>query len=356
MLLTGAGGTGKSALIHMLMTQMKIHKCGHLLVTAYTGVAAAPFGGPTLLRLLGFGIRTKDHSFVKQLNPQEVTKLKITFEEECGVSIKEIGGIVIDEVSFNQLSLFGHIDGRLRQLLGQPTLPCGGIPLLLCGDNHQKQPPGAKMTWYQELVQHSLNPGNGPYKYGPTTARAVGHRLLVQARRYNLKRMMRARGDPIFQEYQERMRDTSSLTPVSPAFVKDLQPVSLLDIQEDVSWIFAPVGVLSRIERDAINISQLKTFAQHFDIPFVKWKLPMYDTIPDEDVRRELYDNEPNLYGYFVEGAPVHMTETIKSTRKLVNGSPGLFDSLVLQDTTEAMKIKATRKPTHTEKIEYKIN
>ena len=340
MLLTGAGGTGKSALIHTIMDLMKTHKCGHLLVTAYTGVAAAPFGGPTVLRLLGFGINTKDHSFVKQLNPQEVDKLRRKFKDECGVEIDDIGGIVIDEVSFNQLALFGHIDGRLRQLMRQPNLPCGGIPLLLCGDNHQKAPPAAPMTWYQELVQHAMNPAKGPYKYGPTTARAVGHRLLVQARRYNLTKMMRAKNDPEFQECQEKMRDTSSPTPISESFVRKLQPVSITDVQDDEGWLFAPVGVLSKIERDAINISQLKTFAKHFDLPLVKWKLPMYDIVPDPDVRAGLYENEENLFGYFVEGAPVHMTETIKSVRKLVNGTPGLFDSLVLSDDAETTKIQ----------------
>ena len=45
----GPGGTGKSAMVHELDVQMAESRCGALLVTAYTGVAAAPFGGPTLL-------------------------------------------------------------------------------------------------------------------------------------------------------------------------------------------------------------------------------------------------------------------------------------------------------------------
>ena len=36
--------------------------------------------------------------------------------------------------------------------MGNPNVPCGGIPLLLCGDNHQKPPPG-DVQWYVELVQ-----------------------------------------------------------------------------------------------------------------------------------------------------------------------------------------------------------
>jgi hypothetical protein len=344
MLLTGAGGTGKSALIHILKEQMKALKCGYLLVTAYTGVAAAPFGGPTLLKLLGFGIKTKDHTFVKQLTPQNIVTLKKKFLDECGVNIEDIGGIVIDEVSFNDITLFGHIDGRLRQLMGQPTLFCGGIPMLFCGDNHQKAPPGTKRTWYQELVQHAKDPSKGPYVNGPSTARANGHRLLVSARRYNLNRMMRAKNDPQFQKYQEQMRNTSSLSPVSKDFVKSLKTVTLEDMKSDEEWLFAPVGVLSRIERDAINIAQMITFAKHFDLPLVKWRLPMYDIIPDVEICNGLYENEPNMFGYFVEGAPVHMTETIKSVRKLVNGTPALLDSLVLREEMEATRVKTASK------------
>ena len=44
-LVVGAGGTGKSAMVFQLCEQFAAQDCGKLLVTAYTGVAAAPFGG-----------------------------------------------------------------------------------------------------------------------------------------------------------------------------------------------------------------------------------------------------------------------------------------------------------------------
>ena len=54
----------------------------------------------------------------------------------------------------------------------------------------------------------------------------------------------------------------------------------------------------------------------------------MPDEIEDVDKRDRLYAEEPGLWGYFVEGAPVNLTENIASVRKLVNGSPALLDSL----------------------------
>ena len=67
-LVVGAGGTGKSEMVHELRAQMDMMGCGHLLVTAYTGVAAAPVGGPTLLSLLHLGIESRksksvDHAY-----------------------------------------------------------------------------------------------------------------------------------------------------------------------------------------------------------------------------------------------------------------------------------------------------
>ena len=55
-LVVGPGGAGKSCMVHALERHIHATGCGKLLVTAYTGVAAAPFGGPTLLRLHSLGI------------------------------------------------------------------------------------------------------------------------------------------------------------------------------------------------------------------------------------------------------------------------------------------------------------
>eukprot|EP00966_Prymnesium_polylepis_P319841 7376263-Prymnesium_polylepis.1 len=139
---------------------------------------------------------------------------------------------------------------------------------------------------------------------------------------------MRAEGDTRFIEIQRKMRRTDVAQPVDAAFVRQLRPVSAADRAADEAWRFPPIGVLSHLERDTINVAQLRAFAQAFDLPLVKWPLQMVDELDDVQLRRELYADEPNLWGYFVEGAPVNLIETVKSVRKLVNGSPALLDSL----------------------------
>ena len=83
------------------------------------------------------GIACKGAKEVKQLKPMELEAAREKFYSECGVRIEDVGGIVIDEISFVAAGVLGHVDSMLRQLTGNMDVACGGIPLLLCGDNHR---------------------------------------------------------------------------------------------------------------------------------------------------------------------------------------------------------------------------
>jgi hypothetical protein len=70
--------------------------------------------------------------------------------------------------------------------------------------------------------------------------------------------------------------------------------------------------------------------ASMFNLPIFRWRNELVDgsALETQSMRDELFNHEPNLWSYFVEGAPLLLVETIKSVRKLVNGSPGLLDFL----------------------------
>ncbi len=106
----GAGGTGKSAVIHAQRREFKRLGLGCLLVTAYTGVAAAPFGGPTLLRLLNLNLQNKKALNVIDGDASTREGMCRKFENECGAPMEEFGGVVIDEISFIDTATFGHVD------------------------------------------------------------------------------------------------------------------------------------------------------------------------------------------------------------------------------------------------------
>jgi len=67
-----------------------------------------------------------------------------------------------------------------------------------------------------------------------------------------------------------------------------------------------------------------------------RWRCDLVDgEMLQTTERLELYDHEPNLWSYFVEGAPVLLLSTISSVRKLVNGTPALLDSLTVTNESD---------------------
>ena len=171
LLVVGAGGTGKSAMVHALKSQMQKRGAGYLVVTAYTGsmlsqlpsqlrvpvwltrlvrrfvgVASAPFGGPTLLALMSQSITCKNARDARQLSDVAVAAARAKFFSECGVSLDDVGGIVIDEVSFITAAVFGHVDHVLRvrrrkapkqERSCPPAHACHLIPPMPPGDDGQ---------------------------------------------------------------------------------------------------------------------------------------------------------------------------------------------------------------------------
>ena len=244
----------------------------------------------------------------------------------------------MDEVSFNDARIFGHLDHRLRLLTNNPNAPFGGLAVLLGGDMFQKPPPRFE-PWHKPLVADALAAraaaGTAEGQGGRWFADARGLEVLRTARRFKLWRNMRAAGDPAFAAMLTSLRRTDVPLPV--ADVSWLRELSADDLRAEggEAWRFAPIAVLSRRERDALNVAQAHAFARAFNLPLIRWRLDLgskdISACIAAHVRDELYESEEGLWGYFVEGAPAHMTDAIRSTRKLVNGTPCLLDSLTFR-------------------------
>ena len=102
----------------------------------------------------------------------------------------------------------------------------------------------------------------------------------------------------------------------------------------------APIGVFSRWERDTMNYSQARTFAETLRLPFVRWPLTIVDEgtlgLSKADLDRLREEEPERLWGYFAESAPYMITANINATRKIVNGSPALGDSLKFENPHRA--------------------
>lgn len=121
--LTGKAGTGKSTLLRYFRATTKKAP----VVIAPTGIAAINVQGSTIHRLFGFGI---------DITPNRVRK--VSFEK--AKIFKNLKMLVIDEISMVRADLFECIDRFLKLNTDKPTLPFGGVQIILIGDLYQLPP------------------------------------------------------------------------------------------------------------------------------------------------------------------------------------------------------------------------
>ena len=125
--LTGKAGTGKTTFLKAL----KEHSSKRIIVVAPTGVAAINAGGVTI------------HSFfqlpLSPYVPGTTFKDRYDFGKEKRRIIRTLDMLVIDEISMVRSDLLDAIDNVLR-CYRDPTLPFGGVQLLMIGDLHQLTP------------------------------------------------------------------------------------------------------------------------------------------------------------------------------------------------------------------------
>jgi len=125
---TGSAGTGKS---HLLRHIVKTLSGSSTFVTAPTGIAACNVGGVTIHSYAGIGL---GKGTIEQL----VTKVrKNRHHRKRWVQTKVL---IIDEVSMLSADLFDKLDAIARKVRQRPSLPMGGIQVILCGDFHQLPP------------------------------------------------------------------------------------------------------------------------------------------------------------------------------------------------------------------------
>ncbi len=136
--LTGEAGTGKSTLLNYFRKTTK----KNVVVLAPTGVAALNVEGQTIHSFCSFGPDIT-LSKVKKLAPFN-PKAKL---------IKNLDAVVIDEISMVRADLLDFVDKFLRLNGPMPSLPFGGIQMVLIGDLYQLPP-----------VDRDFGAGNGLIK------------------------------------------------------------------------------------------------------------------------------------------------------------------------------------------------
>ena len=76
--------------MHEVEAHMEATGLGFLLVTAYTGVAVAPFGGPTLMNMLSLGKYTKSVGTPSMLTDAKLDEARTKFHEVAGMHVNKL--------------------------------------------------------------------------------------------------------------------------------------------------------------------------------------------------------------------------------------------------------------------------
>lgn len=128
MFITGKAGTGKSTLLqHFRETTGR-----RAVVLAPTGVAAVNIRGQTI------------HSFFRfkpDITPDKARAIgQRVARNEPRAIYRSLDTIVLDEISMVRADLFECIDNFLRAIRRKPSLPFGGVRMILIGDLYQLPP------------------------------------------------------------------------------------------------------------------------------------------------------------------------------------------------------------------------
>ena len=124
--LTGRAGTGKSTLVRRFLDETR----RPTLVAAPTGIAALNVGGLTIHRLFGFHPgHTVEHIRGPSYRPGRFA-----------ATLAGLRTLIVDEASMIRADLFDMMAVALERFGPDPTLPFGGVQLVLVGDLFQLPP------------------------------------------------------------------------------------------------------------------------------------------------------------------------------------------------------------------------
>jgi PIF1-like helicase/Helitron helicase-like domain at N-terminus/OTU-like cysteine protease/Helicase len=181
--LSGSAGVGKSLVIttiYQLLTKyFNICIGGNqdtikIVLCAFSGLAAFLIGGTTIHTAFALPI---------QQSGKVMPELSSDIANTIRVNMIDVKLIIIDEISMVGYKMLCQIDMRLRQIMGQRTLPFGGVSIITVGDFNQLPPVGQSPVY--KIVKNPLDI-------------LAGNCLWTDFKFYELTQIMRQKDDLAF--------------------------------------------------------------------------------------------------------------------------------------------------------------
>ncbi|MGL5936793.1 MAG: AAA family ATPase, partial [Cetobacterium sp.] len=158
-LVTGDPGAGKSYGVNTIVEIPSILQLGCVAATSFNGIAAVNVDGGSLCSMF-IVFDTSDNRTLLSSDALRKLRHDLNYEQLCC--------LIVDEVSTIDTRIIALLDCRLKQVMDNPDLPFGGLPVLFVGDFNQLGPvqktfiPDSMMTWATRLYHKDISVQTSP--------------------------------------------------------------------------------------------------------------------------------------------------------------------------------------------------
>jgi hypothetical protein len=346
----GMPGTGKTELALRLREALRPNG---VLVCAPTGKAAAHHAnGQTIQGAFRLGILTNKLQPIARLDDRVDARRVL---ESCQV-------LFIDEYSMCDARVFALVDERYKDLqiaVEHETKPFRGRSVVLFGDPFQL--PAVGVSLY-DIACDDSKPASSLLGKARERIRSFSQYMLTE--------IMRTR-DPFWAAFLKRLCNPEFLAnPITPDILRttcshcqgadgkrvadpiDHEPsltgcprkcphrcqhfkeLTSADIAVQPSWLEAKLVAPYNSTVDAFTLVKLRAFAIKHQQVVIRWRLILAspDVVSEYLADADEAERFPQLFGYFVLGAPVRLTQNTNTRVQLAHGVAGNLHSIVVAD------------------------
>lgn len=323
MYLGGAGGTGKSRVIHALKD---FFECAGMTrrfrLAAFTGAAAHNVGGMTLHSALNLGIVGKKKA---SMSPQARRSI---IEAWNGVDF-----LFVDEVSLVSCALMAEIS-RALAIAKENSLPFGGINVIFAGDFCQLKPPGGTALYARRTSKQKARETQNNTAQDIAAGRLLWLGFDTAVILVEQMRQSGAANDR-FRELLNRLRVGRCTNADFELLNSRIMNTSVVDVR---AWKNAPVITTHNAIKDALNDRAARRFAEENNVElkiYTAKDKTSHKLIPAGALRDLILNTDTGQTGGLMgrlplaKGMPVILLHNYDVAHGIVNGADGFLDTVL---------------------------